>query len=203
MSGMRRAPLLATLLLAFSASRSEREFLLGDLEEEFRSLLRERGPKAAATWYWMQVLRSAGPLVLARASAAAILRSAGAAAVGVASAIVSAVILAQGLSMALGPCEGMSLSVVGLGVSGMALISSIGAGWASRRVARRADVAALAIVGLVVVAPEALYTLEIGVSAPADLIPLALSVAATVAGLALSTRLRTPAPDSLTLGGSA
>ncbi len=56
----RSPPRLAAFLISVITPRTEREFVLGDLEEQ----LADRGRMGAWAWYWGQVLRSAGRLVL-------------------------------------------------------------------------------------------------------------------------------------------
>ncbi len=55
-------PAAARYLLRLFLRRDEREFILGDLEEEYRTdVLPRLGPRAARRWYWSQVLRSLRP----------------------------------------------------------------------------------------------------------------------------------------------
>lgn len=203
MSPTRRPPCLATMLLALASSRRERAFLLGDLEEEFHALREARGQGAADAWYWSQVLRSLGPLVLARARALWTARSVAAIAIGVTTAVGTALVLAQGLRFLVGPCEGLPLPAIAIGVAGIALVSSASAGCASRWVAGGCDLAALAIIGLVVVAPEAIHTIEVGASAPLHFVPLIVTVLSTGLGLAISAWLRADALGRMVPGGPA
>lgn len=56
-------PRLAARILAWVTAPEEREIVLGDLAEEFRSVRVPRsGIHAARRWYWSQVLRSVWPL---------------------------------------------------------------------------------------------------------------------------------------------
>lgn len=48
------------------AGESELEYVLGDLDEEFLEMARDRGRRAAARWYAGQVLRSIVPLLVLR-----------------------------------------------------------------------------------------------------------------------------------------
>ena len=54
-------PRWARWLVETTCPRREREFLLGDLEEELRHLARTKGERAARAWYRRQALRSALP----------------------------------------------------------------------------------------------------------------------------------------------
>ncbi|MGH9793150.1 MAG: ABC transporter permease [Candidatus Acidiferrales bacterium] len=49
-----RPPRLAQILLRTTLPTSEREFFLGDLEEEFRARAASDGRRAARRWYWRQ-----------------------------------------------------------------------------------------------------------------------------------------------------
>ena len=51
-------PRLARWALSLALPRSERRVLRGDLDEEFRDVVRARGKFAAYTWYWRQALAS-------------------------------------------------------------------------------------------------------------------------------------------------
>jgi putative ABC transport system permease protein len=51
-------PRLARWVLSLALPRSERHVLPGDLDEEFRDLVRARGSVAAHAWYWRQALAS-------------------------------------------------------------------------------------------------------------------------------------------------
>ena len=54
------SPRLARLLLRLALRREGREYIVGDIDEEFAEhILPERGSLAARVWYWSQVLRSA------------------------------------------------------------------------------------------------------------------------------------------------
>jgi DNA-binding CsgD family transcriptional regulator len=60
-------PRSAKFLLILLLSKSNREHLLGDLEEEYRTvLLPEYGPAKARFWYWWQALSSLAPLLWAQ-----------------------------------------------------------------------------------------------------------------------------------------
>jgi putative ABC transport system permease protein len=61
-----RPPLLASWVLRLAARRDDRPFLLGDLRDEFNAVAAAYGRRAAARWYWRQVLASMGPLIAAR-----------------------------------------------------------------------------------------------------------------------------------------
>ena len=54
---------MATRLLGLVLPRSEREFVLGDLEEEFYRRATQRGRLRATIWYWGEAARSAWPLL--------------------------------------------------------------------------------------------------------------------------------------------
>src|SRR5687767_6106131 len=56
MSG--RSPLLARVLLHVFLPRRDREFIIGDLEEEFAGRASRDGGKPARRWYWRQALAS-------------------------------------------------------------------------------------------------------------------------------------------------
>jgi predicted permease len=59
------SPLLGRLLLRLVLRREEREFIGGDIDEEFAEhILPNRGWLAAHIWYWNHVLRSAGSRTL-------------------------------------------------------------------------------------------------------------------------------------------
>lgn len=51
-------PLFAVWLAGRRLSPSDREFALGDLEEEFAEVRRRSGSRAARAWYWRQALRA-------------------------------------------------------------------------------------------------------------------------------------------------
>ena len=54
------SPLLGRLLLRFTLRGEGREFIIGDIDEEFAEhILPNRGWFAAHIWYWNHVLRSA------------------------------------------------------------------------------------------------------------------------------------------------
>ena len=53
-----KPPRLAMWLASLRIDRAEREFALGDLEEDFLRLRAEQGGRAARRWYWRQALRS-------------------------------------------------------------------------------------------------------------------------------------------------
>jgi len=60
-------PLGAEQLLHLFLSKSDREELIGDLEEEYRTVILPRfGPRFARTWYWTQALRSIVPMAWTR-----------------------------------------------------------------------------------------------------------------------------------------
>ena len=53
--GRVRPPLAARWMLRMSLPRNEREFFMGDMEEDFfQRVLRERDARAARRWYWQQ-----------------------------------------------------------------------------------------------------------------------------------------------------
>ena len=56
-----RPPRLAEWLAGSSSGFIDRDVLLGDLHEEFVSLMHTRGRAYAWTWYWSQALRSVAP----------------------------------------------------------------------------------------------------------------------------------------------
>ena len=53
-----RPPLLARFIVRRAAHPSEREFLLGDLEEEYGDIRARKGRLAAWRWYWLQALKN-------------------------------------------------------------------------------------------------------------------------------------------------
>ncbi len=55
-----RPPALARFLAALVGGRANRDFVLGDLDERFQRLLREKGAATARRWYWSQVVRGIG-----------------------------------------------------------------------------------------------------------------------------------------------
>lgn len=56
-------PAVAQWVLLVSAPASDRDYILGDLAEEFSLRLRDEGLSRAKRWYWAQALRSTLPLV--------------------------------------------------------------------------------------------------------------------------------------------
>jgi hypothetical protein len=54
----------AEFLLYVMLPKSQRESLPGDLEEEFHLVERKFGPQHARIWYWSEVARSVGPILL-------------------------------------------------------------------------------------------------------------------------------------------
>ncbi len=63
-------PMHANLLLSFCLSRTEREHILGDLEEEYRKYILPRfGFQKARMWYWWQVITSITPVIILRIGA--------------------------------------------------------------------------------------------------------------------------------------
>jgi putative ABC transport system permease protein len=54
-------PRLARWIVAALVREPMREFLLGDLDEQFAETLRDRGPRRARRRYWSQAVRSLGP----------------------------------------------------------------------------------------------------------------------------------------------
>lgn len=61
-----RPPRFAERLLRGIANSNDRLSFAGDLEEEYREVLLERGKGCAWRWYWMHVLRSVVPCILFR-----------------------------------------------------------------------------------------------------------------------------------------
>jgi hypothetical protein len=53
-------PRLARLLLTLVLPASEREFFLGDLNEEFHRQLQRSGSQQTRRWYWKQALQAPG-----------------------------------------------------------------------------------------------------------------------------------------------
>ena len=52
-------PKRAEMLLHFCLPKCDRECMIGDLEEEYRTvILPKYGPRVAARWYWWQAVRS-------------------------------------------------------------------------------------------------------------------------------------------------
>ncbi len=49
---------LANVILACALARDDRQYVLGDLAEEYAALRVKTSPTAATLWCWMQVLRS-------------------------------------------------------------------------------------------------------------------------------------------------
>jgi len=57
-------PPSAAKFMLLLVPRRDREHLVGDLEEEYRTIvLPEYGARAAKFWYWCQVLSSIAPLL--------------------------------------------------------------------------------------------------------------------------------------------
>ena len=50
-------PRIAAWLAGCRLTREEREFALGDLEEDFAELVDRKGAGAARRWYWRQAIR--------------------------------------------------------------------------------------------------------------------------------------------------
>lgn len=61
-----RPPRLAQRLLAWLLAPADREPALGDLHEEYASILSRRGGWAARRWYWGQALQAVGPALRRR-----------------------------------------------------------------------------------------------------------------------------------------
>ena len=64
-------PASAEYLLYLFLSQKDREGLLGDLAEEFDLVVQRFGARKARLWYWVQVLRSLGPLLTTAAGTVA------------------------------------------------------------------------------------------------------------------------------------
>ena len=58
---MTSPPRLARWIVAALVHEPVREFLLGDLDEQFAETMRDKGGRRARRWYWSQVLRSIPP----------------------------------------------------------------------------------------------------------------------------------------------
>ncbi len=56
-NGLARSPRLGHRVLSLALGRGEHDVLLGDIEEYFSSLAKEKGESAARLWYWGQVIR--------------------------------------------------------------------------------------------------------------------------------------------------
>jgi hypothetical protein len=188
---IKRPPQLAVAILSVVAGRPDRAYLIGDLAEEFRDVVRDRGRNAASRWYWNQAVRSAGPLLIARLTSERMARSVRATIVGWATAIVSATVFGFFLDRTLGMNSEAALSMIAMVVTACALVSSTCAGWSSTWVSGEPYRWALVLIGLVVVAPEIVYaTQHHGMYGPPwVLLPPALAILATCAGLALGRRL--------------
>jgi hypothetical protein len=72
-----RAVHAATWILSRIVSNSEREPLMGDLEEEYALRVNAAGSSAAFKWYLQQICASAPPLLYARLTQAAWIATAG------------------------------------------------------------------------------------------------------------------------------
>jgi hypothetical protein len=59
-----RPPRLATWIVTLFAPPKEAEAIVGDLHEEFTSLVEREGARAARWWYWRHSVRAAGDLAL-------------------------------------------------------------------------------------------------------------------------------------------
>ncbi|HEY0738868.1 MAG TPA: permease prefix domain 2-containing transporter [Herpetosiphonaceae bacterium] len=59
----KRPPKFAEYLLRF-VPKQKREYVLGDLEEEYREIYDRNGKKHANVWYWWQVVRSFWPYII-------------------------------------------------------------------------------------------------------------------------------------------
>lgn len=60
-------PERAVMILHFLLPKEKREYLIGDLEEEFNCIILPKlGPRAAARWYWFQVVRESAAVCGAR-----------------------------------------------------------------------------------------------------------------------------------------
>lgn len=58
---MTRPPTVARWLLTVLVREPVREYLLGDLDEQFADVVRGAGARRARRWYWSQAIRSIGP----------------------------------------------------------------------------------------------------------------------------------------------
>lgn len=58
-----RPPQLGEFALYMILSKEDREYLIGDLEEEFVKVQAKFGTKKARVWYYKQVLTSAWPMI--------------------------------------------------------------------------------------------------------------------------------------------
>ncbi len=58
---MTSPPRIARWMVAALVREPTREFLLGDLDEQFQDTVRDCGSRRARRWYWSQTLRSIGP----------------------------------------------------------------------------------------------------------------------------------------------
>ena len=87
-------PLARSLVRLCTAPDADRESILGDLEEEFATVLIQCGPAVARRWYWSQVLRSLRPLLSQRTRQADRVRRLFAVAIGAATLVGGFVLLA-------------------------------------------------------------------------------------------------------------
>jgi len=66
-TGTNRGPHLASLVLALFVPDEHRDYLIGDLAEEYhRHIIPDKGPVRARLWFWQQVIRSVGSRMLVR-----------------------------------------------------------------------------------------------------------------------------------------
>jgi hypothetical protein len=68
-----RPPQNATFLLHCCLSKHDRECFLGDLEEDYKTVLKDFGPRRAGIFYWSQALRSIAPILWAGVKRSAII----------------------------------------------------------------------------------------------------------------------------------
>jgi hypothetical protein len=59
-------PKLGEYLLYFFLQKTDRVYILGDLEEDYKEVLAKFGPTPARIWYYKQVFSSIGPLIWKR-----------------------------------------------------------------------------------------------------------------------------------------
>lgn len=59
---MRKPPLIPFLLLKVLAPTEIREFFLGDIEEQFQLIIKDRNEQDASRWFWKHTINSLVPL---------------------------------------------------------------------------------------------------------------------------------------------
>ena len=187
----RQPPGLAAAIVGLCSTPTDREVILGDLEEEFRSRRERHSVAAARRWYWDQALRSTQPLLAWKLATAPSARVVSGLIAGSATAIASATLLGILFQNLLGSGVDAATPLITIVVTTCALFTSTCAGCASLWATGRRSRLVLAAVGLVVVAPDLIHALlhSHAKSWPWALLPVVFAAAAAHSGLRLGGRL--------------